>query len=208
MKNRVSVRRCVAAPSAEAKSYVTWDGRRISNVETVKLRMMEPVRAAERPKRFRFGVSTGGIYPNFHESGWRKWAGFCREAGLNTMTPDLRDLTKRDRQIDILREVGFSWVLPIPPPDAPLYNGYCIGPSAGRPESDRFVTDPGEYARLPEAKRKALDNAVCPSAVYERRPRAATLNPQLTTPSLPRPSCSPEKAYDFPAHIESAACFA
>ena len=159
-----------APVSAEAKAYVTWDGRRISNVETVKLRMMEPVRAAERPKRFRFGVSTGGIYPNFHESGWRKWAGFCREAGLNTMTPDLRDLTKRDWQIDVLRDVGFSWVLPIPPPDAPLYNGYCIGPSAGRPESDRFVTDPGEYARLPEARRKALDNAVCPSAVYERRP--------------------------------------
>lgn len=155
---------------AEAKAYVTWDGRRLSNVETVRLRMIEPVRAAARPKKFRFGVSTGGIYPNFHKDGWRKWTAFCREAGLNTMTPDIRDVEKRDWQVETLREVGFSWVLPIPPPDAPLSDGYRIGPSEGRPESDRFVTEPGEYAKQPEAGRRRLDGAVCPSAVYERRP--------------------------------------
>ena len=160
-----------APVAAEAKVCLTWEGRRISNVETVKLRVMDPVRAADRPKRFRFGVSTGGIYPNFHESGWRKWAGFCREAGLNALTPDLRDATKRDWQIAALRDVGFSWVLPVPTPDCQLYNGYNIGgPGMGRPASDRFVTDPGMYAKLPPALQKSLDSAVCPSAVYERRP--------------------------------------
>ena len=166
----------------EGRVRLTWKGEAISPVETIRFAVMPRVTARAKPKRFHFGIALGGIYPNVSLPGWERWMSFCREAGLNAIEHDMRDRTLRDGQIDIMRKVGMDWVLPDPPGDAPIYNGYRIGQEAGRPASDRFQTTPEIYAKLPPNRRKAIDGGVCPSAVYERRPFFVT----NTVPAMER----------------------
>ena len=166
----------------EGRVRLTWKGEAISPVETIRFAVMPRVTARAKPKRFHFGIALGGIYPNVSLPGWERWMAFCREAGLNAIEQDMRDDKLRDGQIDIMRKVGMDWVLPDPPGDAPIYNGYRIGQEAGRPASDRFQTTPEIYAKLPPNRRKAIDGGVCPSAVYERRPFFVT----NTVPAMER----------------------
>ena len=166
----------------DGRVRLTWKGEAISADETIRFAVMPRVTAAAKPKRFHFGISIGGIYSNFSPAGYERWMAFCREAGLNAMEPDIRDRDLRDGQIDIMRKVGMDWILPDPPGDAPVYNGFQIGPDAGRPEADRFRTTPELYAKLSPHQKKAIDRGVCPSAVYERRPFFVT----NTVPALER----------------------
>ncbi len=158
------------AVPGEAKAWMSWKGERFTNVETFGFAVAPPIPAIGRKlSKFYLGCSTGGIYLNFSERGWEDWCRFMTSIGLNAMQPDLRVKSRRAWQLAALRRSGVEFVTPVPS-GCPIYNGFEIGQSRGRPENERFQSCPEAMKGAGEWERREIASGVCPSAVYGRMP--------------------------------------
>ena len=154
-----------------ARAWMSWKGERFTNVESFGFTVMPAIPHAEHNlSRFYLGLSTGGIYLNFSSEGWDAWTSFMTSIGLNAMQPDFRTQSRRDEQLKILRRNGVELITPIPGGACPIYNGFKVGRSEGRPENERFQSCPDALEGAASRYRKLIDEGVCPSAVYERMP--------------------------------------
>lgn len=130
------------------------DGKEASNVERTRLFAVPRIRAV-RPKRYLAGFHTGGWYGEFpHDASNREFARLWGEAGVGWVICNHADqnLYSHWRANGVKRITpDFWWVA----------NGFRVGNSAGRPESDRFVLS--DTNKPPSGIR----HAVCPKAVYD-----------------------------------------
>lgn len=146
--------------SGQGALSVSYDGRRVSNVERVRFEVIPRIRV-RAPKRLWTGVLTGQCAFDFRAVGaFEKFASFMTACGMRWMiwpkwqSPDGCDA----RAMPILRRAGFSFLTPY---DCSLSDGYQVGPGYVRPKEERFVSD---------AKGVWYDGAICPVAVYGGMP--------------------------------------
>ena len=145
-----------AAPGtaiAGGKAWVEDMGKVISNVEIFSLKIIPPFQA-ERPKLFATGFHTSGVYMHFTGKDIERCAKLFGAAGTGWI------ISGDKNAYAAWRKAGVRIITP------ELYfiaNGFRIGAPQGRPEADKFryVGDTYKFE---------MDRAVCPAAVYEKRP--------------------------------------
>lgn len=136
---------------------VLLDGRVVSGQLKSRLRAVEPVRAAKKPRRFGAGGHFGGLYCLYSEdASTRAFAKTLGEAGFDWVVTSRTNAVLRTA----LREAGVRHLL------LDYYwaaDGFRIGDPKGRPEADKWVQGDTEKLTRP------TDNLTCPMAVYEER---------------------------------------
>jgi len=153
----------------EAKGWVSWKGKRVSNVSKITFTVIPEIPRIVRPRRFHMGCEFGGHYiTSLSGAGLREWTEFAVGCGLDALQPSMiGDKAERERNVRTMREAGVRVVSPTP--HATLYNGYCVGDKKTRPASDRFVTCPEAVKGLSPDHIRYIESGTCPSAIYERR---------------------------------------
>lgn len=150
----VAVRSGLPAGSSSAGSARIVDGGKpVSNLERILFEVSEPF-VARQPRIFLPGLFHGGPYLNFNEDrDLQSYVDMLKETGFTCA------INGAPRWTPLLRQAGFRRVLGT---ENYIANGYRVGSSQDRPEADRYVyhgkTDDWDIL-----------NAVCPSAVYEKR---------------------------------------
>lgn len=136
---------------------VLLDDRIVSNRMKTRLKAVEPVRVARKPRRFGAGGHLGGHYYLFSEdSSTCAFAKTLGEAGFDWA------ITSRTNAVlkVALRAAGFRHLI------YDYYwaaDGFRVGDPKGRPEADKWVQGDDEKIKNP------TDNLSCPMAVYEER---------------------------------------
>lgn len=138
---------------AEGTAWVEDQGVRISNVERVRFIVIPAFKAA-KPEHFSPGVYFGGR--DYHYTG--KNIDLCSKmydaAGVRWIVGSQKDAYSS------WRKAGVKYITP---GLSLVANGFRVGPAKGRPEEDKY--------RYIGARRNAeMEQSVCPSAVYEKRP--------------------------------------
>jgi len=163
-----------AGTTGDLKLSMWFDGKRLSNVETVRLVTVPTIRV-QKPKRWQSGLFfdyRGGRFRTAR--GADDYVSMAAACGADwvtdTMKPNMTDANYPPALAAAWRKYGFRtrcvfW-------DS-LADGYRIGPHEGRPAEDRFVSahDLGAKAARDDARtRQDHPMGVCPIAVYEERP--------------------------------------
>lgn len=133
---------------------VTANGEPYTDVVRRRLFVVPAVKAAAVPKRYKNGCLPI-LNPFTERDGDLDFAKTLYDAGVRwVVAGSLND----KYWIGVWRKAGIPTITPS---NWNLYDGFRIGPSAGRPEGDRY-----------KAVRRVLyeNTLACPSAVYEERP--------------------------------------
>ena len=154
-----------AGSEGELRFEVFYEGKRVSNVESVRLYTV-PAIHARAPKRYTVGFSVGGTYMTLEDPAARaKYMSDCVDWGVRTVV-------SRQNLVADWRKAGVRTVLA----DAVAANGYGIATYCRpeeRPADERFVSLAS--LNLPDFpgnrnNEKQFAKYSCPISVYEEKP--------------------------------------
>lgn len=136
--------------------HIEDQGEIVSNRETFRFEVIAPIKVDIRSKKYLPGFYINGRYFNFDDENDAFMASFLEDIGVRWIigSPSGKRLEIwRQHKIDVITPETWSYVS----------NGFRIGDPKYRPESDKYKYLGGNTSF-------DLERAVCPAAIYEKRP--------------------------------------